>query len=346
MSDLKDRIYHLIGSPFEVGIAMGQLLGPKLEANIDHYCQARVTGGVSLDLARWRVGALPWLRTLPARFQEEFEGLAQGAGVTLQRVAEWEYLEVILAGQCSGAIVTLDGKVWVARNNDIFAPELWGYATIREVTDRIPTISFGLEGDVFTPTGINREKLWLHYNYLPAWDAPAAEKPHLPCYAFMVEALETCCTLREVESLLDRLQRDESMLLFAVDGKTNDFALYECGCMDFCKRKAAQNWLVGTNHCSAHPQAPAPQGSGPHSSLSRYKRLETLVAGLASQPKCPSPAEELVGILADEGVEVREGEIVTAYSNVACPATGEVWYTFGGYPAASQGNWQQLEWSW
>jgi hypothetical protein len=51
-------------------------------------------------------------------------------------------------------------------------------------------------------------------------------------------------------------------------------------------------------------------------------------------------------ILADEGVEVREGEIVTAYSNLACPATGEVWYTFGGYPAASQGNWQMLEWPW
>jgi hypothetical protein len=35
-------------------------------------------------------------------------------------------------------------------------PELWGYVTIREVEGRIPTISFSMEGDVFTPTGINK----------------------------------------------------------------------------------------------------------------------------------------------------------------------------------------------
>lgn len=31
-------------------------------------------------------GAVPWLRTLPDRFQDELEGLAEGAQVPLQRV--------------------------------------------------------------------------------------------------------------------------------------------------------------------------------------------------------------------------------------------------------------------
>jgi len=74
--------------------------------------------------------------------------------------------------------------------------------------------------------------------------------------------------------------------------------------------------------------------------------METLVESLASQGGLGSPAKELVQILADDGIEARSGEIVTAYSNVACPNTQEIWYTFGGYPAASHGNWQKLEWPW
>ena len=346
MSKHNNRIYHLKGSPFEIGYAMGQSLGGKLEANIERYVRERVSPGVAFDAERWRSGALPWLRHLPARFRDEFEGLAQGAKLPLQRLAEWAYLEVILAGQCSGAIVTIDHRAWVARNNDMFAPDMWGYVTIREVSDRIPTISFGLEGDVFTPTGINREQLWLHYNYLTAWDAPSAERPCLPCYALIVEALEACRTLQDVETLLGRIQRDDGMLLFAVDGKDNSYALYECSCIDYYKRQATNGWLVGTNHYCSHPNAPSLSSSGPLRTFRRYERMETLVRRLASQGRLGPPVKELVQILADDGIEARSGEIVTAYSNVACPNTQEIWYTFGGYPAASHGNWQKLEWPW
>ncbi len=262
MSDYKDRIYHLKGSPFEIGFALGKALGPKMEANIEHYLRGRGALGPSFKEEQWRSGALPWLRSLPPRFSEEFEGLAQGTGLALQRLAEWAYLEVFLSAGCSGAIVTLDGQVWVARNNDIFLPEMWGFVTIREVAGRIPAISFGLEGDVFTPTGINAEKLWLHYNYLPAWDAPDGVRPMLPCYALMVEALETCRTLSDVEALLGRVQRDEGMLLFAVDGKGGAHALYECSCRDFYKRQDTRGWLVGTNHYCIHPRAPSSRASG------------------------------------------------------------------------------------
>lgn len=345
MSETRDRIHHLKGSPFEIGYAMGQSLGPKLESNIARYVRERVPRGVSFDAQRWRAGALPWLLGLPARYREEFEGLAQGAGLALQRLAEWAYLEVILSGRCSGAIVTIDHRVWIARNNDIFAPGLWGYVTIREVSGRIPTISFGLEGDVFTPTGINHEQLWLHYNSLPTWDAPSEERPCLPCYVLMVEALETCRTLADVEALLERVERDDGMLLFAVDGKTDTYALYECTCTDF-KREAAGGWLVGTNHYGLHPKAPPLCSSELLGSVCRCRRMEALVEGLVSRGGRASPVQELIRILADDGIEARSGETVTAYSNVACPGAREVWYTFGGCPAASRGNWQQLEWPW
>jgi hypothetical protein len=325
---------------------MGQSLGPRLGANIEHYVRERTPSSGNLNAGLWRAGALSWLRTLPRRFLDEFEGLAQGAGLPLQRLAEWAYLEVMLAAGCTAAVIRLGDRAWVARNNDFYVPDLWGYATIKEVTGRIPAISFGMEGDIFTPTGINRELLWLHYNWLPVWDAPTVGKPRLPCYAWLVEALETCRPLQDVETLLGRIQRDGGMLLFAVDGKTDACALYECTCTDFCKREADKGWLVGTNHYCVHPKAPPPDAAESLSTTSRYDRMETLINELVAQGEHVSPVKELIGILGDDGIEARSGDPVTVYSNVACPGTHEIWYTFGGAPAASRGDWQKLRWPW
>jgi hypothetical protein len=346
MTEIKSRIQHFNGTPFEIGYAMGQSLGLRLGANIERYVRERVPSDVALDLEAWRSGALPWLRGLPARFQEEFEGLALGSALPLQRLAEWAYIEEVLPDQCSGAVLTIADRVWVARNNDTYAPGMWGYVTIREVTGRIPTISFGMEGDVFTPTGINLEQLWLHYNYLPVWDAPAADRPHLPGYALMVEALETCRTLQDLETLLERIQRDDGMLLFAVDGKTGEFAIYECSCTEVYKREPIDGWLVGTNHYCINPRIPPPSSTEPLSTAARYRRMEVLAEEIRSLATHASPVKELIGMLADDGIERRSGDIVTAYSNVACPGAKEIWYTFGGYPAASKGNWQRLDWPW
>ena len=340
------RIYHLKGNPYEIGFAMGQALGPRLGDNITRYIHQRIPAGYDFKVQAWRRGALPWLRELPERYLDEFTGLAAGSGLPLQRIAEWAYLEVLLNNACSGAIVTVGGHAWVARNNDIFAPDMWGYVTIREVTGRIPTICFTLEGDVYTPTGINQEKLWLHYNWLPAWDLPEAGEFQLPAFVFMVEALETCRTLQDVEKLLLQVPRDGGMLLFAVDGKTDEFALYECTCTGFYKRLPVDGWIAGTNHYCALRNGYEDKDTAPLSSPSRYRRLETLAGAFNPNAQLDSPVRRLIEMLADDEIESRSGEVQTAYSNVACPATGEMWYTFGGYPSASQGDWQRLEWPW
>lgn len=341
-----DRIRHLCGSPFEIGYAAGQSLGPRLEANFERYVRERMPTHGAFDAARWRANAVPWLWSLPPRFREEFEGLAQGAVLPLQRLAEWAYLDTYLSAGCTSAILTIAGRTWVARNNDFSAPDLWGYITIKEATGRIPVISFGMEGDVFTPTGINRELLWLHYHWLPALNAPAMGRLHLPCYAWLVEALETCRTLQDVEVLLGHTQRDGGMLLFAVDGKTDACALYECTCTDFHKRVAVDGWLVGANHYRVHPQAPPPDSAEPLSTAGRCARMETLVEGLVARVGSVSLIQQLIEILADDGIEARSGDPMTVYSNVACPGVQEIWYTFGGAPAASRGDWGRLAWPW
>ena len=338
-----NRIARYSGTPRQIGLAAGRRLGPRLEQNIRHYINSPRP---SIDLDRLQREALPWLRSLPARFQDEFAGMAEGANLPLQLLAEWSYVEECELNQCSGLICLLDQHAWVARNNDAYVPDLWGYVTIREVDGRIPTICFNMEGDVFTPTGINKEKLWLHYNYLPVPDKPTPGKPHLPGYIFLVEALERCRTIQDVENLLGEIDRDGGMLLFVVDGKDDQFALFECTCTQAYRRDPLDGWIVGTNHYCLIPDPDPPEDDPASTTLSRFRRMEDLFLTLKSSHKPVRLPDDLIHILADAGIERRDPDIDTAYATVACPASGAIWYTFGGYPAASQGNWQPLAWPW
>ena len=344
MNNYLDRIYRFKGTPREIGFAAGRMLGKKLEKNVHHYISRQEDSKAMQEL---HSGALPWLRSLPKRFQDEFEGMAEGANLSLQCLAEWAYIEECDKKQCSGAIYLFDGKAWVARNNDFYVPELWGYATIREVDGRISTISFPMEGGIFTPTGINREKLWLHYNFLPAWDKPAPDKAHVPPYVFLTEALELCRTIGDVERMLNEIDRDGAMMLFAVDGKSNEFALFDCLCSKYYRREPIDGWIVGTNHyCACEDISLTAEDEKPLGTLNRFKQMQTLLQTLSASQTPPNLPGDLIRILADDQIERRDERVMTVYANVACPGAGEIWYTFGGYPAASKGNWQRLEWPW
>jgi hypothetical protein len=343
MDDYLARIHHFKGAPYEIGLAIGRTLANRLEQTFTHYINAMAD---SSDMEKLHAGAMPWLRGLPKRFQDEFQGVAEGANVPLERLAEWAFIEECEKKECSGAICVFNNHAWVARNNDTFVPELWGYATIREVDGRIPTIDFTMEGDVFAPTGINKEKLWLHYNFLPVWDRPTPGKPHVPGYVFLTEALELCSSIRDVETLLNETDRDGGMLLFAADGKTDEFALFDCMCSKHYRRDPSDGWIVGTNHYCTCEDLSLGNDEGSISTLNRFKRMETLIQGLYASPTLPNLPADLIQILADDKIERRGNKLNTVYSNVACPSTGEIWHTFGGYPSASNGNWQQLAWPW
>lgn len=335
----QERIQHCTGTAYEVGYAAGRRLGQRLEQLISDYQHSRPDASGVLPWEQLKEGALPWLWQLPLRFQEEYEGLAAGSGVPLQRIAEWGFLDTYLDAGCSGCVCYHDGQAWVGRNNDMFAPNMWGYVLIREITGRLPTISLSLEGDIFSPSGLNQAQLWIHHQYLPVRDTPRPTRTYVSSYVFVTDALETCTTIQEVENLLQNTDRDDGMLLVVVDGKTEEAAIFECNCQQTKKREPVDQRLVCTNHACLMPN-PFPHTE----SLQRYRRLEQLVLELTqTEPILP---EDLIGILGDDGIEQRDSDFGTVYSAVMCPGTQALWYTFGGYPAASQGNWQPIPWPW
>jgi hypothetical protein len=320
---------------------MGRSLGARLSRNIDRYTSVRGRGSTRAD--RPGLGrSIDWVRGLPERFRLELEGLSEGAGIPLSRVADWAHTEEALAEGCTSAIVHAGGELWVARNNDTHVPAMWGYITVREPERRNAWMSFCLEGDVFTPTGVNRDGLWLHYHYLSE-ETGSSTSEGLPPYAFIVEALETCRSLSDVECLLKDTRRSASMLLFAVSGSERLAAAYECETANHVKLGGTAGCIIGTNHrLSAATHA----GRDTADSVRRSTRTEALL----SEPQVDGAVQDvrpaLISVLADDGVEVRGTEIATAYSCVACPGTREIWYTFGGWPAASRGHWARVPWPW
>jgi hypothetical protein len=187
--------------------------------------------------------------------------------------------------------------------------------------------------------GINGDRLWLHHQALSTSDGPRPGRPHMPGWVLLTDMLETCSTILEVEDRLSAVDRDEGMILFAVDGKTDELAIFECTATRHMRRRTTGPFIAGTNHACVLP-APDPGGV----SRSRQLRMEALAAGLYGREDRVRLPQDLISMLADEGVERRGASLATVYAAVACPAEGRLWFTFGGYPAASTGAWEPITW--
>jgi hypothetical protein len=125
------------------------------------------------------------------------------------------------------------------------------------------------------------------------------------------------------------------MLLMVVDGKSEESTVFECTCQKVRKRKPVNDHLACTNHALLFPD-PSPQAR----SVARYRRLEELIE--AQDWDHLAWPEDLIRILADDGIERREDDFATVYSVVVCPGLRALWTTLGGFPAASHGNWQAI----
>ena len=81
------------------------MLGEKLERNIEIYQRKHPIPPEVLDMEMLQNEAIGVLRRMPRRFQEELEGLTEGANLQLQRVAEWIAVEECLQSGCSGFLI-------------------------------------------------------------------------------------------------------------------------------------------------------------------------------------------------------------------------------------------------
>lgn len=335
------RILRTKGSPFEAGRETGQQLGPSLSAYIDLYLSSGPFLKKNFDFLNHSREAVSFLKRLPDRFRLELEGLAYGAQIPLARIAEWVSAEIYMSPCCCGFLLKSGKNSWIGRNNDLWSPGLWGYALDREISGRIPTVTFGLAGDVFSATGHNRTGLWLHYNYLKAPDRSKDWISLSPNYLQIPDMLEICESLKDVSRYLSEKLRPDGMMLFVSDAVNNEHGIFECTCQDVIFRPLQTDlnftYLAGTNHytCPPYINSSIPEQID---SLRRFNRLEECLESFRYSSQMPD-FKSLKAILSDDHIEKRAPDYGTVYANLYCPTTHNLWYTFGGYPAASCGRW-------
>jgi hypothetical protein len=340
-------VFRFRGSPAEVGFQHGQVLEATLAQNYAIYMDGLI-GARLIDMAQVRQNAIAWLLSLPKHFQEELKGVSEGAGVPLPMMSECQYASYAMTEEatrrCSSVVGRLDGDVWIGHNNDWFdfGSHRWTSAVIREIPGRIPTLVFGLQGDVCTVVGTNRDRLWLQMNGFPAPDSPARDRPSIPSPFLIREALETCQSLGEVECLLHAWDRSDGMGLYAVEGRTGEFALFECTASEVVRRDPRNDRILAS--CTRDLTIREFPGRSAILGTNLARRLDRLMALWERAPgRMP---DDMISILADAGIEDRREQNGTLYSNVACPTRALLWFAAGSFPAASTATWRQIEWPW
>jgi len=214
-----------------------------------------------------------------------------------------------------------------------------GYAIQRAIPGRLSTLIFGMRGEIFAATGINQAGLWLHYNWLPSFDTPKADA--WTPYVLMSEMLETCQTINEVEQVLQSTTRTGSMLIFALQNQPGETtgALLECACQRVARQDLQEGFLAGTNHYQMLP-TPFPAVEYAPQSVQRLAAMQEQLVNISQSPE----ARDLIAVLANPQIEQHQEDYGTVYANLYNPTQKTIWFTFGGYPAASQGQWLQIAW--
>jgi len=330
------QIQRFRGNGCEIGLYMGKHVRGRFRSAIEQFLKA-VDKAYGLDYIRLEREAINCLSRLPEEYQLEVESLAYGSSVKLEKVAQWLYCGRYTGFGCSSFIVLMDNTAWVGRNFDYAGPCMWRNINVIEKEGRIPVVIFGQEGSLFSSTGFNFRKLWLHYNHVPAWDMPAPEEKSIPPFVFIRMALENCSTIGDVEKLLQATVRDCGMNLFAVDGKNNTCAVYECTCKSYLKRQSSRSYIAASNHYVA-TAVPSGFRNVEPSSVIRQKRMEELLAGI----KPGDLKSELIRILSDQKVEQNLGASGTVYTCLACPSKDLYWYACNGFPAASGADFEEV----
>ena len=249
--------------------------------------------------------------------------------------------------------ITGGQRTWVARNCD------WLRATLTRGTScvvhatpgRIPVMAVGIRGDIDVDTGMNAERVWLHLHTLLSKDDPPRDRTCISWLFWAREALEVCASLDELERFIESTGRDRGVIAVAVDGKTGEGAVFECGKASHTRVDfdpgGPSGALFATNHTLAKPidearEAKARAGS----TVGRFCTMRRL---LADDPPEHGP-DDLIDVLAEDGVEMRTPEhLRTIYSAVCDPSSEAVWFAAGepeGTPAASSRAWRRVRWAW
>jgi isopenicillin-N N-acyltransferase like protein len=163
------RVLHLKGTPHEMGMQHGQLLGDHVRENVRFILREKggqsliKVGELSVTPADVLKGIIEVQRPhVPAKYWEEMRGLAEGAGVPIEQIQVANFIPELF--HCSGFAVmnaaTVDGTLYHGRVLDYGVDlRLQEHAVliVQEPRGGIPFVNVGYAGFIGSVTGMNAE---------------------------------------------------------------------------------------------------------------------------------------------------------------------------------------------
>jgi len=272
-------VLHLKGTPYEMGMQHGKLLGEHVRENLRFVLQEQG------DKTLVKVGplnvtpktVLPSIVELqrpyvPAKYFDEMRGLADGAGVSVADVNSANFIPELF--HCSGFAVmnkaTADGTLYHGRVLDYGVDlRLQEHAVliIAEPTGGIPFVNVSYAGFIGSVTGMNAEHVSIGEmggGGLGAWQGT-------PMSLLVREVLETSKDLDAAVEVFKNHKRTCEYYYVIADAKTNRAVGIA----------ATPQELVEITPGEAHPRLPKPVGDAVL--LSAGSRYDELVQRVQSQ---------------------------------------------------------------
>ncbi len=288
------RIVHLGGTPREIGLQHGRLLKTEIVSLLDYFFNEKgsLFGISPNDLLR---GAKSLKPHIPAEYMQEMEGIAEAAGVPLDRIIYANiFLDIASAGMvgaklplCSNFVAlpgAAKGEIIHARNLDWPGDEfIVSMNTVFEITPAqgTPFVSAGWPGMVGTLTGMNSRGITMGEMTSMSTDATV---DGMPIMMLLRKLLQESANLADAYSILDKGPRTTGYNVVVVDPAAKDAFIVEMSASKILRYAPQDGLLWRTNHyldpslkkTQRKPMAVI-YGTGKTDTDYRYMRLEQLL---------------------------------------------------------------------
>ncbi|MCY2965107.1 MAG: C45 family autoproteolytic acyltransferase/hydrolase [Planctomycetota bacterium] len=264
-------VLHLKGTPYEMGYQQGALLRDRVQSNMHNLLVKK--GGEKLKVGMLKLKPRSIIESIttiqkpfvPAKYFEEMEGLAAGAGLKAEDVIVANFIPEMF--HCSGFAImnsaTKDGTLYHGRVLD-YAID-WGLqdhavVVVLEPDGGVPFVNVTYAGFIGSVTGMNKE----HVSVGEMGGGGLGHWAGVPMALLVREALETAHDLDEAIKVFRDNPRTCQYFYVVADGKTNRAVGMEASWNVFTLLKPGE----------AHPLLPTPvEDSVLLSAGDRYKEL-------------------------------------------------------------------------
>lgn len=219
-------VLHLSGTPYEMGFQHGRLLGERAHVNAESYFSLAARRGVTREVL-----LDTWARCepfIPAKFQEELRGLAEGAALPQDDVRAFHMIPIFF--HCSGAAVfgaaTTDGNLYHYRSLD-YSLGIGGETKVQENAclivyrpdGEIPHVVVSWAGAIGCVTGMNAEGISVGEMGSGSSDE---DRAGLPMWLHLRNVLGTARTLDQAVEMFRAWPRECGYNFIVTDGKIPD----------------------------------------------------------------------------------------------------------------------------